>query len=196
MSLRNKEATTFQEPKVSETALIETIRQQQEQIALLTNQVEQWQELEKNAKQIEQENLQMQSELKSLKASAYLNEKVKEILGKEADKIQRKQKEIADSIGKINSAIPSSDGISRLAEKLKKFDDASTSLIIMNFINAAVIVIFLVILGVNCYFGYKTNQKLDALENAVYTQEGYSAVNESRASKAVHDAMQQQQKQK
>ena len=194
--MRNKEATTFQEPKVSETALIETIRQQQEQIALLTNQVEQWQELEKNAKQIEQENLQMQSELKSLKASAYLNEKVKEILGKEADKIQRKQKEIADSIGKINSAIPSSDGISRLAEKLKKFDDASTSLIIMNFINAAVIVIFLVILGVNCYFGYKTNQKLDALENAVYTQEGYSAVNESRASKAVHDAMQQQQKQK
>lgn len=101
-----------------------------------------------------------------------------------------------DSIVKINSAVPSSDGISKLAEKLKKFDEASTSLIIMNFINAAVIVIFLVILGVNCYFGYKTNQKLDALENAVYTQEGYSAVSESRASKAVHDAMQQQQKQK
>ena len=140
--------------------------------------------------------MQMQSEIKSLKANEYLSKTVKETIGITAEKIKKQQKELADSVAKINSTLPTSDGISNLSDKLKKFDKASTSLVIINFINAAVIVIFIAILAVNCYFGYKTNQKLNALENAVYTQDGYSAINQSRASKAVHDAMQMQQQQK
>ena len=73
---------------------------------------------------------------------------------------------------------------------MEAVEKKSLMLIFANFINIVVIVVFIVLLGLNCYSGYKANKALTAIENAVYTQEGYSIIEGSRASKSVHDARQ------
>ena len=147
--------------------LLQTIRQQEQEITRLNSsliaerqQNEKLLELAKNEKKLHEENMKLKRENGSLQLNA------------------KKLQEQIEAVMTI--PLPDEALLKRVTAALRGVDDRSRDIMLVHWINTAVVVVFVVLAVMSGYLSYSASQSAEqahtAIQNGIYDKDGWSMV--------------------
>lgn len=147
--------------------LLQTIRQQEQEITRLNSsliaerqQNEKLLELAKNEKKLHEENMKLKRENGSLQLNA------------------KKLQEQIEAVMTI--PLPDEALLKRVTAALRGVDDRSRDIMLVHWINTAVVVVFVILTVVSGYLSYSASRSAEqahtAIQNGIYDKDGWSMV--------------------